>query len=322
MARRSARRGSRSMTVLMPRHGTTLQSDAPTGPTNSSRPTASTSEVAVDDEVNKFSIASLTLDTPLIPLKRKSRVPKKPFPFLELPSELRVKVYEHYFSDTDKVLDLGPENYKRIHKTLGFMRVSKQMHAEATHFFYTTRSIRLFPTYPGRYFKSKRPMLARLKRNQRECLTSLELRLGPGWGAPPRGWVVNEALGLRDCVNVRKLTVYVECDPSDSTFKGFRRSEGFYEDFSARLLTSVLAELPELSTIEFDAFPSVKKTGDMMRGLLDVAAESKRLIQWGPERGWTDGPEMKEKPLQDHAAQFRDGISMQDHLSHNVLVAA
>lgn len=288
---------------------------------NSAYPSTNASEVEVDDEVNNLQIASLTLDTPLTPLKRKSRVPVKPFPFLDLPSELRIKVYEHYFSDAEKVLDLDRDNYKRYHKALGFVRVCRLVHTELTHLFYSTRAIRVFPTQPGKYFKSKKPLLARLKPIQRQCITSLELRLGPGWNAPPRGWVVNDALGLKDCSNLRKLTVYVECDPSDNAFKGFRRSEGFYENFSSRLLVSVLDELPENTAIEFEAYSSVKKTGAMMRGLLDIATQSKRRILWGPERGWTDGPEVEEKP-KDHGGQLFDGLSMEGYAPHNVLVMA
>ncbi|RDA91371.1 hypothetical protein CP533_0023 [Ophiocordyceps camponoti-saundersi (nom. inval.)] len=227
---------------------------------------------------------------------RKLRRPLKPFPFLSLPPELRIQVYEHYFSDTDAVLDLGPDNYKRIHKLLGLMRVCKLLHAEATHFFYSSRSFRLFPTYPGRYFKTKKPLLARLKPSQRESIVSLELRFGPGWNAPPRGWAVNDALGLHDCVNVQKLHVFVECDPSDGVFKGFRRSENFYESFSRKLLAAVIDALPAVHSVEFDAWSSVKKSGAMMRSLVDVAAQSKLLIQWGPERGWTDADDPAVEP--------------------------
>ncbi|KAG6009846.1 hypothetical protein E4U43_008659 [Claviceps pusilla] len=327
MTRRPVRRGSKSLGVpggLVPRPMAPMLSAARSPCCTA--PAGDTSAVAVDDAVNALSIASLTLDTPLIPLRRKSRVPASPFPFLQLPSELRVKVYEHYFRDTEKVLDLSPENYKRIHKTLGFMRVCRQIHEEATYFFYSTRSVRIFPTYPGKYFKSKKPMLARLKPKQRQCITSLELRLGPGWNAPPRGWVVNDALGLKDCINVKKLVVYVECDPSDGFFKGFRRSDGFYEQFSARLLSSVLDSLPATAAIEFEAWSSVKKTGAMMQGLLGVAVGSRRTITWGPERGWTDGPETQEDAAgaddAGEAAQLIDGVSLHDYTPHNVMVVA
>ncbi|KAH6603111.1 hypothetical protein Trco_008535 [Trichoderma cornu-damae] len=250
-------------------------------------------QASIDDEINNIPIAALTLDTPLIPLRKKPpRVPPTPFHFLSLPSELRVKIYEYYFQDDDEALDLSPDNYKRIHKKLGLMRVCRLLHEEATHYYYSTRTFRIFPTHPGKYFKSKRPLLARLKPRQRECITSLELRLGPGWNAPPKGWAVNDALGLRDCVNVHKLKVLVECDPSDGIFKGFRRSEGFYEGFSRTLLGNVLGAMPAVGVVEFDAWSSVKKSGAMMTGLLKAVAEyDGMLIRWGPERGWTDEDE-------------------------------
>jgi hypothetical protein len=110
--------------------------------------------------------------------------------------------------------------------------------------------------------------------------------LGPGWNAPPRGWVVNDALGLKDCITVRDLKVFVECDPSDAIFKGFRRGDGFYERFSQNLLEDVLKEVPSIKLVEFDAWSSVKRTGDMISGLRDVVLRFNKVVGWGPERGW------------------------------------
>ncbi|RDA82470.1 hypothetical protein CP532_0416 [Ophiocordyceps camponoti-leonardi (nom. inval.)] len=279
-------------------------------PLSSTYPSTCASEAETEDEVTALKKA------------RKIRRPSKPFPFLDLPPELRIQVYEHYFKDTDAVLDLGPDNYKRIHKLLGLMRVCKLLHAEATHFFYSSRSFRLFPTYPGRYFKTKKPLLARLKPNQRECLVSLELRFGPGWNAPPRGWAVNDALGLHDCVHVQKLRVFVECDPSDGVFKGFRRSENFYESFSRNLLAAVIDALPAVRCVEFDAWSSVKKSGAMMRSLVDVAAQSKLLIRWGPERGWTDADDPAvESAVAAGPVSFAGSVSIQGY-APDVLAAA
>jgi hypothetical protein len=246
-------------------------------------------EIKFVDDVAQLPIASLTLDVPLIPFKRKvtSQPAPPPFPFLELPSELRIKVYEYYFSDVDDVLDLDPTNYKRYHKLLGFMRVCKQIHAEASHLFYSTHSFRIFPVHPARQ-KHKKPILFRLKPRQRECLSTLDLRFGPGWGSPPRSWVVSDTLGLNDCVNVTQLNVFVECDPSDGVFKGWVRAEGFYETFSRELLAQVISRLPSLKVVQFDAWSSVKKRGAMMKGLMDIVTESKLMVSWGPERGWTD----------------------------------
>ncbi|KAF4344083.1 hypothetical protein FBEOM_1955 [Fusarium beomiforme] len=282
MARRSSKssasRPAGSIRIVMPS-------------TKSAPPPKPEPSAVTEEDVNKINIADLTLDVPLIPLRPKRRVPKTPFHFLSLPAEVRIQIYTYFFDDVDTLLDLGPQNYKQVHKKLGLMRVCRQVHDEATFAFYSTRTFRLFPTYPGKYFKSKKPLLARLKPQQRKFITSLQLRLGPGWGAPPRGWVVNPALGLADCVDVKCLKVFVEFDPSDKSIQGFRRADGFYEAFSQNLLTDVLEALPSVHTVEFDGWPAVKKSGDMMQGLLGVVNEAGLAIEWGPERGWTDADE-------------------------------
>ncbi|KND93257.1 hypothetical protein TOPH_02390 [Tolypocladium ophioglossoides CBS 100239] len=202
------------------------------------------------------------------------------FPFLELSSELRIEIYRYYFAGTSRVLDLDPENRIRIHKKLGILRVCRTIYREATHLFYSTQCFRIFPTYPRGFFRTKRPLLARLNPQQRACITSLELRLGPGWGKPPRSWVVNPALGLADCVNVKTLTVFVEYDPSDDVFNGFRKFDGFYEKFCCDLLVNVLVETPSIECIYFDANSSVKKSGDMMRGLLEATSNQAKKTYW------------------------------------------
>ncbi|KAL2127772.1 hypothetical protein VTI74DRAFT_10188 [Chaetomium olivicolor] len=222
---------------------------------------------------------------------KKDEGARKPFRFLDLPSELRIEIYALHFADSGPVIDLDSDNYKRIHKKLAILRTCRTIYHEASHVFYSTHTFRVFPTHPGRFFKTKKPLLARLNPQQRRSLTSLELRLGPGWSGPPRGWVVNPALGLAECVNVRKLTVFVQCDPSDGFFSGFRKADGFYESFSRNLLDGVLAELPLLDQVHFDAWSNVKKSGAMMTGLLEVARARGKKICWGPERGWTDGDE-------------------------------
>ncbi|KEY64618.1 hypothetical protein S7711_02822 [Stachybotrys chartarum IBT 7711] len=328
MARRNSKSASRgtvpathtaiASTPVVPSRTLTLTgSPSTTGP---STPKPLTKSQKLDEEIANLSIASLTLDTPLRPFRTKKKEQPKRFLFLTLPSELRVKIYEYYFDDAETVLDLAPDNYKRLHKRLGIIRTCRQMHDEITHYFYSSRTFRIFPTHPGRYFKTKKPLLARMKPCQRDCINSLELRLGPGWNNPPRGWVVNSALGLHECINVQQLNVFVECDPSDGIFKGFRRFEGFYEEFSSQLLASVLKELPNVSIIEFDAWSSVKKRGDMMRGLLEVANQSGKLITWGPERGWTDTTDAEDRNV-DLAANFMQGMAISGYSSDVAAVA-
>ena len=212
----------------------------------------------------------------------------KPFPFLSLPSELRNKVYSFLFAAVPQIMDLDPSTFSLLARTrsLAIFRVSRQLYREAPHYFFSTHTFRIFPTYPGRYYKTKRPLLARLPARYRASITSLQLRVGPGWNNPPRGWVVNDALGLADCVQVRVLKVFVECDPSDAIYKGFRVSDGFYERFCAGLLDGVLRAVPSIRVVEFDAFPAVTRTGDMMSGLGKVTSMFDKVVAWGPERGW------------------------------------
>ncbi|GAB1309825.1 3 exoribonuclease family protein [Madurella fahalii] len=277
-----------------------------TTPLSSAYPStyASEAEYEAEDEISKIPIHALTLSEPTDGLARtaKEKKPdvKSPFRFMDLPAELRIDIYAHHFDDIGHVIDLDPDNYKHIHKKLAILRTCKAVYAEASQVFYGMHTFRLFPTQSGR-FETKKPLLARLNARQRGWIKSLELRLGPGWHKPPKGWVVNSALGLADCVNVRKLTVFVQFDPSDGFFSGFRRADGFYEAFSKNLLDNVLCEMPFLDCVHFDAWSSIKKSGAMMTGLLEVAAARGRRIGWGPERQWTDHDEMDEAMLP-HAA--------------------
>ena len=75
----------------------------------------------------------------------------------------------------------------------------------------------------------------------------------------------------------------MEVDPSDACFKGFRRSDGFYERFSQDLLTDVLKEIPSIKVVEFDAWSSVKRTGGMIRGLGEVVSRFEKIFDWGPK---------------------------------------
>ncbi|KAH7034639.1 uncharacterized protein B0I36DRAFT_82731 [Microdochium trichocladiopsis] len=241
--------------------------------------------------VEKLTIAGLTDDIPIANAQKPRPAAPQPFRFLDLPYELRVEVYKYHFANTGHVLDLDPLNYKRVHQKLAILRTCRTFYREASHCFYSTHPVRLFPTHPGRFFKTKKPLLARLKPGQRQSLTALELRLGPGWSKPPRGWVVNPDLGLADCTDVRKITVFVECDPGTDTFSGFRQPNEFFEGFAQSLLENVLKDMPWVDRVEFDAWSSVKKSGTLVQRLIEVAKSHHLKVTWGPERGWTDADE-------------------------------
>ncbi|KAI1398019.1 hypothetical protein F4819DRAFT_469920 [Hypoxylon fuscum] len=309
-------KGSRAAAVAV--SGPTPVSSAFTTPLSSAYPStyASEAEYDMNDEVAKLQLGVSTMNLSASDAPKPKRVKQKPFRFFDLPSELRLKVYDYHFANTGVVLDLDPDNYKRIHQKLAILRTCRTIYQEASYFFYSTHPVRIFPTHPGRFFKTKKPLLARMKPGQRASLSSLELRLGPGWSKPPRGWVVNEALGLADCVSITKLTVFLECDPGNDIFRGFRQPDNFYERFSKTLLTDVLDQMPWVERIEFDAWPSVKKSGALMRGLMEATTTRGLKIIWGKERGWTDAEEVERQP----ALNLNDPLSFISHGNPGIMV--
>jgi hypothetical protein len=99
---------------------------------------------------------------------------------------------------------------------------------------------------------------------------------------------VNAGLGLQEMERVRTLKVFIQCDPSHPVFEGFRISKDFYTEFAGALFQQIVERLPGLVQVEFDAYPSVQKSGSLMSRLLHDTETAQKKILWGPERGWTD----------------------------------
>lgn len=251
-----------------------------------SMPKKTQSPSAADDEAVVLTGETLNTTNTEKGTGKEPKQPFKPFRFLNLPSELRVKIYGYHFEGADLVADLTPENFKKLYKKLFLLRTCRKVYMEASYFYYSTHTFRIFPTYPGRFFKTRRPLLARLTKNQRATMTTMELRLGPGFNKPPKCWTVNKALGLKDCVNVRQLNVFVQLDPSVSWLDGFRKP-GFYEAFSRNLLDGILKEAPSVEVVEFDAYESVRKNCPIMEALQETTRDHGKRITWGPKNGWT-----------------------------------
>lgn len=88
---------------------------------------------------------------------------------------------------------------------------------------------------------------------------------------------------------VRKLKVFVECDPSHDIFRGFRIGKDFFTDFAAELLESIIKRLPALGRVEYDGWPSVMKEGPLVRRLVAVARQlGKRTVRLGTLREQED----------------------------------
>jgi hypothetical protein len=212
--------------------------------------------------------------------------PTEPFRFLDLPSEIRLKVYGYHFASSAKPVDLSRDNHETYGRQLALLRTCRLVHNEASHFFYSTHTFRLFPTGTAlRYKETRKPLLARLGYHQRQDIRSLELRLGPHWSRPPRGWVVNDALGLKECRDVEMLRVFVQLDTSQDYLSAFV-VPGAYEAFSRDLLKDVLRNLPCVKRVEFDAERAVAKDCLIMRQLLEATRAAGKEVCWGPKRGW------------------------------------
>lgn len=207
------------------------------------------------------------------------------FRFFDLPSELRLRVYE-FLLIFSKTIDLDPLNYVDVAPSLRLFLVNHRMHEEASRVFYGRNTFRVFPIH-GRYINRKHPLLAWFPRRYREHITRLELRLGPGFTRPPKCWVVDSRLGLAAAKKAYKLKIFIEIDPaSNEVFEGFRVGQNFYTEYCVGLLRALLAQVSSVSEVEFDAYPSVSKTSPLLKGLLDETKLNQKSVTWGPERGW------------------------------------
>lgn len=184
-------------------------------------------------------------------------------------------------------------NWFLIRPRLNLLKVSHRMHDEAYRVFYS-QPMRLFPHH-DRFFYTKKPLLERIPPKYRNVINTMELRLGKGWSKIPRCQNTQPNLGLQDCVGLRVLKIFVQCDPSDTFFNGFRgknADEDTYKYFCVDLLRGILEQVPRLKVVEIDAFPGIKQSAPLISALKEMVEYAGKTLVWGPLRGWEKEAEM------------------------------
>jgi len=228
--------------------------------------------------------------------KGKARAKKpKAFRLLDLPAEIRLRIYE-FVLRADRTVDLGAYNHHKIAPLFTLFFASRQLHDEASRVFYGINAFRIFST-DGKFIHSKKPLLSRFPSTYRSAITTIELRLGAGWTKPPTAWGVKDVLGLPDCTSLRLLKVFVELDPEDSAIcREWLSTRTSYTDFSIGHVVDILAAVPSMKEVRFDGFPSVRKSGPLMRAMLVICANKGLKISYGPYRGWAHEKEPEAIP--------------------------
>lgn len=229
--------------------------------------------------------------------QKAEKKPTTSFRFLYLPSEIRLRIYAFvlFTPRRKKALrstgSVGASSKNKplspITNRISLFLVSRLIHDEAAHLFYSSQTFRLFPIQDY----SRLPTVRALPPRYRPSITTIELILGSSWTAPPKSWRVNDGLGLEQMACMRTLKVFIQCDPSHPVFEGFRISKDYYTQFAGDLLQQILARLPNLAQVEFDGYPSVQKKGTLMTRLFEETRAAKKKIYWGPERGWYGLPD-------------------------------
>lgn len=201
-----------------------------------------------------------------------------PFPFFELPAEIRNRIYHLVLFSTRGYR--GADGRKKSRTSI--LVTSKRMHQEASFILYSSLSFRIFPLQDF----APVPVIQELRPMYRAMVTTLEMVVGSSWTSPPKAWRVSKLLAKRlgKLSAVQTLKIFVELDPSLPMFDKYRVSPTFYTDFCGNLLRDVLATMPHLKAIEMDGNPGVDTTGPLVSRLFDEVEKKGKSCTLGPTK--------------------------------------
>lgn len=205
-----------------------------------------------------------------------------PFQFLDLPSELRNKIYDLIL--LSKSEHRGLVGKRKRSSKLCILLTSQQLHQEASYVLYTSNCFRVFPIQDF----TATPAIEEIPQRYRSLVTNLEMVVGSSWTSPPKSWCVTVSLAkcLKSLKSVQTLRIFVELDPSHPMFAKYRISYDFYTNFCGNLLKGVLAAMPQLIAVELDGNPGVDVKGPLVSRLRSEIEQQRKSVHWGVQNGW------------------------------------
>ncbi|KAK5033331.1 hypothetical protein LTS07_003633 [Exophiala sideris] len=198
-----------------------------------------------------------------------------PFPFFQLPAEIRNKVYALVLFSSK-----GVSGRKKSRTSL--LLVNKRMHQEGSYILYSSLSFRIFHIQDFTFV----PLYQDLRLMYRSVVTKLEMVIGSSWTSPPKTWRVGKLLARRlgRSLAVQTLKIFVQADPSLPMYEKWRISFDFYTDFCGELLRDVLATMPHLKFIELDGNPDIEVAGPLVSRLLAEAEAKGKTCTLAPTK--------------------------------------
>ena len=111
----------------------------------------------------------------------------KPFPFLQLPAELRLNVYSHLLPREAHlaIVDQPLRDHKPPRISLSFMRTSRRIHDEVAKYFYERRTLFMIvvrdegePTLCDEFLSRYHETVAMMRPQTRQLFVDMEIQLG------------------------------------------------------------------------------------------------------------------------------------------------